>query len=498
MKSHSLLRTNVALTTNVKLVVTASYSLYLDSIDSTTELNDTKLKKFGITKDSSWEFALPIFWKSLPAESAYAIKYDGDVDLMYNDFSKQYDSIYNCGAKNISNNKDYTEEFEYFAPLHISKNYLPTHFIIFRIDGPGLLKLTKNNFKTEILDNMKCVKVFDLTKKTDIGQFLDKNITRNVNFPNYSADIGFDRLYSSISGVKYPLKLTDIGYTSQYFPLNLTNELSFYDMQKTLTNSFKKNGVIYPHIINFNFLFDDTPATPTSLRKWSLNRYMGFYFDKLELVSTVSPTVLPSLKNDIVISKDNVLESMSGGSPFTEGTDLSEENMFIQIGGVIYKIRECPDCNSYTTEKTKTNSNSSEDTSVRQKTVRYKIYSDTSLFGKSVIPEAVTNQIIINYENGENKITNNDGTAFTITDFDNADMWLIQIGDDYFKLTKNANGFICITSDYAFKQTSSKLEYYINDPDTKYRKSLSIILKDTSVLGPLFHRGPGPGLYPLQ
>ena len=480
MKSHSLLRTNVALTTNVKLVVTASYSLYLDSIDSTAELNDTKLKKFGITKDSSLEFALPTFWKNLPAESAYSIKYDGDVDLMYTDFSKQYDGIYNCGARNISNNKDYTEEFEYFAPLHISKNYLPTHFIIFRIDGPGLLKLTRNNFKTEILDNMKCVKVFDLTKKTDIGQFLDKNITRNVDFPNYSADIGFDKLYSSISGVKYPLKSTDAGYTSQSFALNLTNELSFYDIQKTLTNSFKKNGVIYPHIINFNFLFDDTPATPTSLRKWSLNRYMGFYFDKLELVSTVSPTILPALKNDIVISKDNVLESMSGGSPFTDGADLSEENMFIQIGGVIYKIRECPDCNSYTTEKTKTNSNSSEDTNVRQKIVRYKIYSDTSLFGKSVTPEAVTNQIIINYENGENKITNNDGTPFTIGDFDNADVWLIQIGDDYFKLTKNANGFICITSDYAFKQTSSKLEYYINDPDTKYRKSLSIILKDTS------------------
>ena len=480
MKSHSLLRTNVALTTNVKLVVTASYSLYLDSIDSKTELSDKKFKKHGVNKDSSWEYALPTFWKGLPAEAAYSIKYDNDVDLMSSDFSKQFDSLYNCGARNISDNKDYTEEFEYFAPLHISKNYLPTHFIIFRIDGPGLLKLTRKNFTSEILDKMKCVKVFDLTKKTDLGQFLDKNIAQNINYPNFSTDIEFNQLFSSISGIKYPLKDTDAGYTSNSFPFDLRNELSFYDIQKSVTSNFKRYGVIYPHIINFNFLFDDTPATPTSLRKWSLNRYMGFYFDKLELVLTVSPTILPALKSDVIIGKDNVLESMSGGSPFTEGADLSEENMFIQINGVIYKIRECPECNSYTTEKTKTNSNSSEDTSVRKKTVRYKIYSPTSLVGKSVTPDSVANQIVINYESGENKITNNDGTAFTISDFDNADMWLIQIGEDHFKLTKNASGFICINSDYAFKQTSSKLEYYINDPDAKYKKSLSIILKDTS------------------
>ena len=480
MKSHSLLRTNVALTTNVKLVVTASYSLYLDSIDSTIDLNDKKFKKFGINKDSSWEYALPTFWKGLPSETAYTIRYDNDVDLMFSDFSKQFDSLYNCGARNISDNKDYTEEFEYFAPLHISKNYLPTHFIIFRIDGPGLMKLTRKNFTSEILDKMKCVKVFDLTKKTDLGQFLDKNITQNINYPNFSADIEYNFPFSGISGIKYPVKETDAGFAINAFPFDLRNELSFYDMQKTVTSNFKKFGVIYPHVINFNFLFDDTPATPTSLRKWSLNRYMGFYFDKLELVLTVSPTILPSLKSDVIISKDNVLESLSGGSPFNEGADLSEENMFIQINGVIYKIRECPDCNSYTTEKTKTNSNSSEDTSVRKKTIRYKIYSDTSLFGKSIKPEAVANQIVINYESGENKITNNDGTPFTISDFDNADMWLIQIEEDHFKLTKNTSGFICINSDYAFRQSSSKIEYYINDPDIKYKKSLSIVLKDTS------------------
>ena len=30
----------------------------------------------------------------------------------------------------------------------------------------------------------------------------------NIPIPNYSTDIGFDKLYSSISGIKYPLKPT--------------------------------------------------------------------------------------------------------------------------------------------------------------------------------------------------------------------------------------------------------------------------------------------------
>jgi len=37
------------------------------------------------------------------------------------------------------------------------------------------------------------------------------------------------------------------------------------------------------------FLFDDTPATPESLRKWSLNRYVGFYVDDIEEIKKVSP-----------------------------------------------------------------------------------------------------------------------------------------------------------------------------------------------------------------
>ena len=45
---------------------------------------------------------------------------------MSSDFSNQYDELYNYGARNIISNKDYREEFEYFAPPLANKHYLFT------------------------------------------------------------------------------------------------------------------------------------------------------------------------------------------------------------------------------------------------------------------------------------------------------------------------------------------------------------------------------------
>ncbi len=169
MRSHALLRTNVALTTNAKIMVSASYSLYVDSIISNTELSSTQYKRKEFNKDNFWDEILPYFYKNTPPEIAFFVKDDDDNKNMSKDFGRQYDDLYQYGARNIIENKDYTEEFEYFAPLHVSKTGLPTNFIIFRIDGTGLINLTKDNFREEIINKLKCVKVFDLTRSTPLG-----------------------------------------------------------------------------------------------------------------------------------------------------------------------------------------------------------------------------------------------------------------------------------------------------------------------------------------
>ena len=139
MKSFALLRTNVGLTTNIKIVVDSSYNLSISSIESKEELNNTKLKKVKFIKKNYFDELIPYFWKDFPPELAYHIKYENDVDSMSKDYSYQYDELYNYGAKNIVNNKEYTEEFEYFAPLYISPNNLPKKFIIFNYHSANIV-----------------------------------------------------------------------------------------------------------------------------------------------------------------------------------------------------------------------------------------------------------------------------------------------------------------------------------------------------------------------
>ena len=94
MKSFATLRTNAGLTTNVKVVVESDYSLSLDSIDSTPELSVTKLKKMPFNKNNYFDELVPYFFKGFPAETAFAIKYENDSESMTDNFSSQYDEIY--------------------------------------------------------------------------------------------------------------------------------------------------------------------------------------------------------------------------------------------------------------------------------------------------------------------------------------------------------------------------------------------------------------------
>jgi hypothetical protein len=74
-----------------------------------------------------------------------------------------------------------------------------------------------------------------------------------------------------------------------------------FEFERFIFDSYKNNKVVFPNILNLTFLFDDSPSTPDNVRKWSLNRYYGFYLDDMELVKTMSPYITPILKEDFVI-----------------------------------------------------------------------------------------------------------------------------------------------------------------------------------------------------
>jgi hypothetical protein len=133
MRSFAILRTNVGLTTNVKVMIDSVYNLSLSSIESNSELSLDRYQKLSFNKSNYYDELVPYFFKNTPSDIAYSVKYDRDVDTMSTDFKDQYDEIYQYGARNIIANKSYTEEFEYFAPLYLDKSRIPSNFIIFRI-----------------------------------------------------------------------------------------------------------------------------------------------------------------------------------------------------------------------------------------------------------------------------------------------------------------------------------------------------------------------------
>jgi hypothetical protein len=103
--SFSLLRTNVGLTTNIKIMVDSNYKLSLDSINSDVNLSFDKYKNIPFTKKNYYDELISYFYDGLSADVAYKIKYDNDVETMSSDFSNQYDELYQFGARNIINNK---------------------------------------------------------------------------------------------------------------------------------------------------------------------------------------------------------------------------------------------------------------------------------------------------------------------------------------------------------------------------------------------------------
>lgn len=457
MGSFAVLRTNVGLTTNVKVTVDGKYNLSLDSIDSAEQLSQSRYKKVKFSPTNFYDELVPFFFKDTPSDISYSIKFDEDIDTMSTDFKEQYDEIYQCGARNISSNKDYTEEFEYFAPIYIDGKSLPKNFIIFRVDGPGLQLINRSNFDFEILSKFKTVKVFDLSNSTKIGQWLELNFKNNTNFPASPLEIDFRNLeFSRWSGIDYQTGgyMTRSLFLDDYF----SQEQEIFELEKFIFDSYKNNKIVFPNIINLNFLFDDEPATPDEKRKWSLNRYFGFYLDDLEKIATISPYITPLLKSDVQILENNVIESTSSQDPFVNGFS-TERPFYVEYLGNFYPVQQFSEVGNQTLTQVTTGQvvNEVPQTNINTK---YRIISELDLSGK----QSEINKNFAYIKDGV--IYNYDNTPFTIADFNSADVWLIEIMGIYHNLIEDS-GQIKIISDWSFAFNANDFTYKNGGVETK-------------------------------
>ena len=476
MESFGILRTHTGLSSNVKVVIDSEYNLFIETIDSVDELSADRFKKIQFNKSSYYDELVPFLFKNVPVDISFSIKYENDNFDMSLDFANQYDDIYLSGARNISNNKDYKEEYEYFAPLYVFKHHLPKYFIIFRVDGPGLIKMTKDNFKTEFLNKFKTVKIFDLTRNSPLGEWIDTNFTSNSSFPVAPLDVDFKKLeFTRWIGIDYDSG----GYTSKPFYLeeNLENENTLFDFEKFFLDGYKINKVVFPHIINFNYLFDDEPATPQTLRKWSINRYSGFYLNDIEIIDSITPYKMPKLYGDIIIESGNILKSLSFDVPFIDGW-RDDIDMWVEYLGNFYKVIKIEEESQRSVVKSK-------DDRYKRLTIeeiknpiitKYKIVSDIDLSNK----ESFLN-IRTCYINLQNEIVNLSGSPYTINDFDFADVNLIEINGVFHNIIEE-NNILKLNTDYGFKfSEDNNFTYFTNSEKEGYSFSWNLLISKTNL-----------------
>jgi hypothetical protein len=324
-KSFLLVRTNPSLTGNVKLVISSDYQLYLESFNTNQTLSNKKFKHFLIKKEEYWKEVLQNFFADVENDTIFDPRNINDISETYNDYQFQYDDTYFSGADFIEDNS-YNESFEYSAPLYMKTDSLPTDFIIFRIDGLGSVTedSDSNNIRDRIINKLKFVSRFDLTENSDLGFWMKNNFITDTSFPQIPMMINHgDVELSQLSGID----VTNSGWTTKYINLHETQSQNtpIFKSEEYFTNLWKNNNLIYPHILNFKFLFDDTVATPTSLSNYSINRYLGFYIDEKVLEKTISPFKGFDLNVSPILDLENLNYIQTSEIPFIENNTFIRE-----------------------------------------------------------------------------------------------------------------------------------------------------------------------------
>ncbi len=452
--SFAILRTNVGLTTNIKIMVDSKYNLSLNSIESNSKLTENRFKNLKFNESSLYDDLIPLFYKDVPTEISYHINNIEKHDMI-DDFSKQYDDLYCYGSRYITNN-EYSEEFEYFAPIYIDSDSISKYFIIFRNDDNGIESVNSSNFKESVINRLKVINLFDLTKKSNLGRWLYNNFIDNPDFPNSPLDIDFKSFeFSNWNGINY----TSGGYTSKsiYMDNIFSNEKEIFELDKFIFNNYKENNIVFPNIINLSFLFDDKPTDDNGYKEWSMNRYYGFYLEDLILSNTISSYDYPLLRDDVIILDNNILFSESNpDNPFIENwSDIKP--FYVEFEGEWFIVERYSETIGDEIGSNNLSGFISEEF-VSVVVNYYKIISNKDLSGK---------QSNLNKSFGfinDNILFSSVDNLYEIEDWDSADIWLIKINKIYHKLIKIGNQ-IKIFSDYKFNFDIDKYKYKIGSEE---------------------------------
>jgi hypothetical protein len=275
--------------------------LYMESYASSPLLNRTVYKNVSVRSNSTYNKDISKFLLGSGTQ-AYSV-YQNFSDVTISDsYDNQFETLYWCGAEYIDSNF-YTEEIGFIAPLYLREK-LPNYFLIFRLDTPSNYNLNVDNegnpldssfdFKTDILDKAVLIKTFDLREGSPLGNYIHNYIEQDgfefdksmyVNFSNsevtyYGINKGNGVLEKKVESFEHEL---------------LNHDKPVLKDDKWFTEGFERNNLIFPYIMNIEYLFDDDNFTHGDNESYDFARYIGLYCNNIEFGEFVD---LNELKNN--------------------------------------------------------------------------------------------------------------------------------------------------------------------------------------------------------
>lgn len=285
--SFSLVRTNPKLTTNTKLMYNGK-KMYMESYMSSELLNRVTYKNVSVKPKGKYNNDIANFLTGSGSQ-AYRV-YQNFSDIVVSDsYDNQFETLYWCGAEYIDSS-NYSEDIGFVAPLYLREK-LPNYFLIFRLDTPSNYNFnvdSNNNtldstfdFKKDILDKAVLIKTFDLREGSVLGDYIHNYVEQEEFEFDKSMYVNFSNCEVTYYGINKNSGVFE-NIVESFENELLKNDNPILNDDKWFTEGFERNGLIFPYIINIEYLFDDENFKNNGKESYDFARYIGVYCNNIE------------------------------------------------------------------------------------------------------------------------------------------------------------------------------------------------------------------------
>ena len=285
--SFALVRTNPKLTTNTKLMYNGK-KMYMESYASSALLNTSRYKNASVRPNSTYNKDIAGFLTGSGSQ-AYNVYQNFNDNVISDSYDNQFETLYWCGAEYIDSSF-YDEEIGFVAPLYLREK-LPNYFLIFRLDTPSNYNLNVDDkgkpidsvfdFKTDILNKAVLIKTFDLREGSVLGNYIHNYVDQESFEFDKSMYVNFSNGEVTYYGIN------KVNGVFEKKVENFENELMKNDNpvlidDKWFTEGFERNNLIFPYIMNIEYLFDDDNFKHEGKELYDFARYIGVYCNNIE------------------------------------------------------------------------------------------------------------------------------------------------------------------------------------------------------------------------